>query len=81
MVEIFSYCLLTLKLKKPIAIPNKTVLKACARAEITVIRRVCCFVQLNFRSNAKIGIQWLGIRACKMLMVNVPMISSEIKMN
>ncbi len=56
-VEIYSYSLLTLKLNKPIAIPNKTVLKAWARAEIIVMRSVCCLVQLNFFSNAKIGIQ------------------------
>ena len=79
MVEISSYCLLTLKLNKPIAIPNNTVLNACAKADIIVMRSVCCGVQLNFFSNAKIGIQWLGIKACKMLIVNVPMISCEIK--
>lgn len=78
-VEISSYCLLTLKLNKPIAIPKSTVLKACAKAEIIVIRKVCCLDQLNFFSNARIGIQWLGIKACKMLMVNVPIMSCEIK--
>lgn len=77
--DISSKCLLTLKLSKPIAIPNKTVLKAWARAEMIVMRNVCCLVQLNFFSKARIGIQWLGIKACKMLIVRVPVMSCEIK--